>query len=108
MAKTGTVYIGNMSYKTTEQELRDLFAPRSIARITIVMDQEQQRPKGFCFVEFANPDDASEVVSTFNGSMFGGRTLKVDFARERTNGNGGGDRRHDKRGKRKGNSDYGW
>jgi RNA recognition motif-containing protein len=83
-----TVYVGNFPYNTTEQELRDLFTPREIRRVTVVMDRSQEppRPKGFAFVEFANESDAKSAIGALNGTMFGGRTLKVDAANERTRG----------------------
>lgn len=83
MTKNATVYVGNAPYDTTEDELRTLFAPRKINRVTIVMDKETQRPRGFSFVEFANPADAESAVAEHNGAQFGGRTLKISIARER-------------------------
>lgn len=108
-----TIYIGNLPYSATEEELKNLFAPRAINRVTLVTDKETGKPRGFGFVEFGSVEEAESAIANFDGSVFGKRTLKISMARERqksTGGGGGVERRdHNKRGGggRRG-EDYGW
>lgn len=84
------LYVGNLSYNTTEDELRDAFAaygqPDSVK---IIMDRDSGRSKGFGFVEFANDQEAKAAMSALNGKDFGGRALTVNEARPREDGGGG-------------------
>jgi cold-inducible RNA-binding protein len=88
-----TIYVGNAPYNTSEQELRDLFAPRAIKRVSIIMNPDTNKPKGFSFVEFATAAEADSAVKAFDGTEFGGRTLKIAVARERPSSSGGGNQR---------------
>ena len=85
MSTRKTVYVGNLPYTTIPAEISTLFgAPgRLIARVTLIQDPENNRLKGFGFVEFTNEQDAADVVKQFDGTQFGGRTLKVSIARNR-------------------------
>jgi RNA recognition motif-containing protein len=84
------LYVGNLSYNTTEDELRDIFAaygqPDSVKVIT---DRDTGRSKGFGFVEFANDQEARAAISGLNGKDVGGRALTVNEARPREEGGGG-------------------
>jgi len=83
------LYVGNLSYNTTEDELRDIFAaygqPDSVKVIT---DRDTGRSKGFGFVEFANDQEARAAISGLNGKDLGGRALTVNEARPREEGGG--------------------
>lgn len=106
MAKNATIYVGNAPYSITEQELRDLFTPRNIVRVTIVMDPQMNRPRGFSFVEFASQEDADSAVAEFNGTQFGNRTLKISIAQDRS---GGGNNRGGRApGRPRREDDFGW
>lgn len=85
-----TIYVGNLSYTTTEQELRDLFAPHGVVESARVMtDRDTGQSRGFAFVDM--PDaDAVTAMQALDGTDFGGRALRVNEARPR---GGGGDRR---------------
>ncbi|GJM19499.1 MAG: hypothetical protein DHS20C14_17120 [Phycisphaeraceae bacterium] len=89
------LYVGNMSFDTSESELRDLFAQHGeVTSATIVMDRETGRPRGFGFVEFADAESARKAIDATNGQEVGGRTLNVNEAkpREPRSGGGGGGR----------------
>lgn len=78
------LYVGNLSYQTTESELQELFAEAGeIVSVTLITDRDTGRSRGFGFVEFATEAEAQEAKQRFNGHEFGGRNLKVDEARER-------------------------
>jgi RNA recognition motif-containing protein len=78
------IYVGNMSYKMTEDDLRDLFAEfGEVTSAKIIEDRETGRPKGFAFVEMANNDDAVNAINSLNDKEIMGRNLKVNEARPR-------------------------
>jgi RNA recognition motif-containing protein len=78
------LYVGNMSFTTTEMDLRDLFAQAgTVADIKVMLDRETGRPRGFAFVEMSSPAEAQSAIAQFNGREFGGRALKVNEAEER-------------------------
>ena len=82
------LYVGNLSYNVTEQELRDAFAEggRNVVEVKIVMDRDTGRPRGFAFVEMGSEDDASNVISSLNISSSPGSATFVllpAFARAR-------------------------
>ena len=84
------LYVGNLSYGTTETDLRDLFAQSGdVAEIKVMMDRETGRPRGFAFVEMATDAGAQEAIAQLNGRELDGRTLKVNPAEERSSGGGG-------------------
>lgn len=75
------IYVGNMSYATTEEELRGLFAQfGTVNSATIILDHETRRPKGFGFVEMADDAAADAAISQLDGKEFGGRNLRVNEA----------------------------
>jgi RNA recognition motif-containing protein len=78
------LYIGNLPYSTAEAELEELFMQAGeVTSAVIVTDRDTGRSRGFGFVEFATEAEAQEAIQKFNGVEFGGRTLRVDVARER-------------------------
>ena len=79
------LYVGNMSFTTTEADLRDLFAQvGTVADLKVMLDRETGRPRGFAFVEMSSNEEAQNAISQFNGREFGGRALKVNEAEERS------------------------
>jgi RNA recognition motif-containing protein len=75
------IYVGNMSYNTTEEDLRDLFAQYgTVLSATIIFDRETRRPKGFGFVEMEEDNAAEAAISQLNGQEVGGRNLRVNEA----------------------------
>lgn len=84
------LYIGNLSYSTTELDLRELFGQMgTVADAKVVMDRETGRPRGFAFVEMSSDAEASKAIEQVNGRELGGRALNVSEAQERTGGGGG-------------------
>jgi len=82
------LYVGNLPFSATEDELRSLFGQYGDVRsINIISDRETGRPRGFAFVEM---DNAEEAIRNLDNQAFGGRNLKVNIAREREGGGGGG------------------
>lgn len=86
------LYIGNLSYNTTEESLRAAFGAdgRGVTEVSIITDRETGRPRGFAFVQMASPADAQAAISALDGQQLDGRTLRVSEARERAGGGGGG------------------
>ena len=83
------LYVGNLSYDTTELGLRELFGQAgTVSDAKIVTDRETGRPRGFGFVEMSRAD-ASRAIQNLNGKELGGRPLRVNEAQERS---GGGNR----------------
>ncbi len=75
------LFVGNMSFQTTESDLRALFEPfGEVTRIHIVSDRETGQPRGFAFVEMANDDQAAKAMSELNGKQVAGRALRVNEA----------------------------
>jgi RNA recognition motif-containing protein len=96
------IYVGNLSYDTTSDELRDAFAAHGdVASATVVSDKFTGRSRGFGFVEMPDEEEARSAIETLNGSDLHGRPLTVNEARprpERSGPRGGGGRRDDRRG----------
>jgi len=89
------IYVGNLSYSTTEDDLRTLFAQAgTVKSVAVITDRDTGRSRGFAFVEMETQAEAEKAVSTFNGQQFQDRTLTVNVARPREErGRGGFDGR---------------
>jgi RNA recognition motif-containing protein len=78
------LYVGNLSYSTTEDDLRDLFSQAgSVKSVSLIKDRETGRSKGFAFVEMETSDDAQKAIDQLHGTQFQTRTLTVNIARPR-------------------------
>ena len=76
------LYVGGLPYKTTDDELRDLFSKAgTVTSATIIMDKMTGRSKGFGFVEMESDEEANSAIDMFNGQDFGGRNILVNEAR---------------------------
>ena len=86
------IYVGNLSFQSTEDSIRDLFAPHGeIQEVSIVTDRETGRSRGFAFVTMPQDAQAQAAITALNGLEFEGRALTVNEARPRaTSGAGGG------------------
>lgn len=81
---TKKLYVGNLPYSATEESVRSLFEQvGATAQVTIIMDRETGRSKGFGFVEMETDDDAEEAIKRFNGFRLENRPLTVNEARPR-------------------------
>ncbi|MGH9488559.1 MAG: RNA recognition motif domain-containing protein [Terriglobales bacterium] len=86
-----SIFVGNLSFSATEEELRALFANYgAVSRVSIMMDRETGRSRGFAFVEMAHDEEAVSAIAGVNGSSLGGRTLNVNEARPRPERPAGG------------------
>lgn len=90
------LYVGNMSYSTSESELNDVFAQfGTVDSVNVITDRDTNRPKGFAFVEMGNNAEAQAAIEGLNGKSIGGRALVVNEAKPRedrparSGGNGG-------------------
>jgi RNA recognition motif-containing protein len=89
------LYVGNLSFQSTEAEVRDCFAQfGDVAEVNLIMDRDTGRPRGFGFVEMPNDNEAREAINALDGTDFGGRNIKVNEARAKTDRSGGGRRRY--------------
>lgn len=78
------IYVGNMNYATTEDQLFDLFGQYgTVNSVRIITDRETNRPKGFGFVEMEEDDSAEAAISALDGKEYDGRNLRVNVALER-------------------------
>lgn len=102
------LYVGNLPHSTTESELREVFAVYGqVDNVSIITDRDTGRARGFAFVEMSDSAAAEQAVAALNGSELGGRALKVNEAKPKTDrprtggrfgGHGGGRGRDDYRG----------
>lgn len=85
------IFVGNLDFGATEDSLRLLFQPHgTVERVSLVMDRETGRSRGFAFIEMTNSDEADRAIEALDGTYSGGRTLKVSVATpKKTNGTGG-------------------
>ncbi len=89
MAKN--LYVGNMSFSTTEDQLREVFSQYgTVSKVQLIMDRETGRPRGFAFVEMS--DGGDQAIAALNGTQLDGRALTVNEAKPREGGGGGGGR----------------
>ena len=85
------LFVGNLSFETTENELQDAFAAHgTVTEANILMDRMSGRPRGFGFVTMSTPEEAEKAISAMNGAQLGGRALTVNIARPREDRPGGG------------------
>jgi RNA recognition motif-containing protein len=83
------LFVGNMSFQTTETELRSLFEPfGEISRVNVITDRDTGQARGFAFVEMSNDDEAAKAIGSLNGKEVNGRALNVNEARPKTGGGG--------------------
>jgi cold-inducible RNA-binding protein len=87
------IFVGNLDFNTSEDELRHLFEVYGqVDRVSIMTDRETGRSRGFGFVEMANAEEGEKAIAGLNGSQLGGRTLNVNEARPKVERSGGGGR----------------
>ncbi|HVM49948.1 MAG TPA: RNA-binding protein [Candidatus Acidoferrum sp.] len=88
------LFVGNLSFSITENDLQDAFAAHgTVIEANLMMDRATGRPRGFAFVTMGSPEEAQKAITAMNGKELGGRTLTVNIARpreERPAGGGGG------------------
>ena len=79
------LYVGNLNYNTTEDALREAFGAngRAVTSVSIIMDRETGRSRGFAFVEMATPEAAQQALQELDGRELDGRMLRINEARER-------------------------
>jgi len=85
------LYVGNLAFQTTNQELQQLFGQAgTVQSASVVEDRDTGRSRGFAFVEMSSEAEATSAIDQFNGKELGGRALKVNEAKPRENRGGGG------------------
>ena len=85
------LYVGNLAFQTTSQDLQELFAQAgTVESASVIEDRATGQSKGFAFVEMSTEDEAAAAIEQFNGREVAGRALKVNEARPRENRGGGG------------------
>src|SRR5437773_8971996 len=88
------LFVGNLSFDTTENDLQDAFAAHgTVVEANLMMDRASGRPRGFAFVTMGSPEEAKKAIDALNGASVDGRNLTVNEARpreERSGGGGGG------------------
>jgi len=85
------LFVGNLSFNTTENDLRDAFAVHgTVTEAVLMMDRATGRPRGFGFITMASAEEAQAAISGMHGADLGGRTLTVNEARPREERSGGG------------------
>ncbi len=87
------LYVGNLSFDTTQQDLEKLFGEiGTVTSTNIIEDRETGRPRGFGFIEMSSKEEGQNAISQLNGKEVGGRELKVNEAKPQENRGGGGGR----------------
>jgi RNA recognition motif-containing protein len=85
------LYVGNLNFKTTGEDLQELFGQvGTVESASVVMDRDTGRSRGFGFVEMATKEEGEAAIAQFNGKEFNGRNLSVNEARPREDRGGGG------------------
>jgi cold-inducible RNA-binding protein len=99
------LFVGNLSFNTTENDLQDAFAAHgTVIEANLMMDRATGRARGFGFVTMGSPDEAQKAINALNGAMLGDRNITVNEARPREERTGGGFRSG---GQRKAHAGYG-
>ncbi len=89
------LFVGNLSFETTENDLQDAFAAfGTVTESNLMMDRTTGRPRGFGFVTMSTPEEAQKAIDGLNGKDLGGRALTVNVARPREERSGGGRREY--------------
>lgn len=87
------IYVGNIPFSSTEDELRGVFAQHGdVESVNMIMDRDTGRPRGFAFVEMADAASAGSAIKALDGSELGGRNLRVNEAEDKPRGGGYGRR----------------
>lgn len=85
------LYVGNIPFSVTESDLRSVFERHGpVASVSVIMDRETGRPRGFAFVEMEDAGNAEAAIRALDGSDLGGRSIRVNEAQDRRGGGGGG------------------
>jgi RNA recognition motif-containing protein len=85
------IYVGNLPFSTTEDELRTVFQRHgSVDSVNVITDRETGRARGFAFVEMSEPSAAQDAIRALDGVDMGGRSLRVNEAQDKRNDGGGG------------------
>ena len=88
------LFVGNLSFNTTQNDLQDTFAAHgTVLEANLMMDRESGRPRGFGFVTMSTPEEAEATINALNGKSIDGRALTVNVAKPREERGGGGGRR---------------
>jgi RNA recognition motif-containing protein len=89
------LFVGNLSYNTTENDLQDAFAAHgTVVEANLMMDRATGRPRGFAFITMSTDEEAEKALNAMNGANMDGRNLAVNVARPRPERTGGGQRRY--------------
>jgi len=85
------LFVGNLSFDTTENDLQDAFAAHgNVAEANLMTDRTSGQPRGFGFVTMGSPEEAQKAIGALNGTMLGDRNITVNEARPREERSGGG------------------
>jgi cold-inducible RNA-binding protein len=89
--RTMKLYVGNLSFSTTEETLQAEFGVHGqVEEVAVITDRDTGRPRGFAFVSMSNDNEARAAIEALNGADVDGRTITVNEARPKSNGGGGG------------------
>ena len=92
------LFVGNLSFNTTENDLQDAFAAHgTVTEANLMMDRATGRPRGFGFITMGTPEEAQKAIDALNGSTLDGRALTVNEAKPREEGRTGGHRSGERR-----------
>jgi len=87
------IYVGNLDFNATEEQVRSLFAAHGkVEKVTLVTDRDTGQPRGFGFVEMSDAGEADRAIAALNGSQLGSRALSVNEARPKVERGDGGSR----------------
>ncbi len=85
------LFVGNLSFNTTENDLQDAFAEHgTVTEANLMMDRATGRPRGFAFITMGTPEEAQKAIAALNGATLDGRALTVNEAKPREERSGGG------------------
>jgi len=88
------LFVGNLSFNTTENDLQDAFAAHgTVSEVNLMMDRMSGRSRGFAFVTMSTPEEAEKAIAALNGATLDGRNLTVNVAKPREERSGGGGHR---------------